>query len=320
MSAERARLGGLYGHLAHYLVFAVTSLHAGVGRTVAEAVELPAQKDHLGLPVIWSSSIKGCMRSSFRRKAGEKMIDIEKAIFGWEIGKPEDYSSSISMLDAQLLAIPMRSLRGVFVIATTPLLLERVKTIFALVKEANKIKLIDEILKLGAPIVASPDVLIEDNLVINETPVKAEVKEQLKELIKKLLPAEFPIREIIAQHFAVLDDDMGIEMMKRSLIPVTRIALDYNKKTVRTGALWTEEYVPEMTILHTAIIYDKSRMPIERVADEALKEEVKKLKEDASKVLVTLRKNLGADDRGDFYLVLGGHETIGKGIVKFCAW
>jgi CRISPR/Cas system CMR subunit Cmr4 (Cas7 group RAMP superfamily) len=40
----------------------------------------------------------------------------------------------------------------------------------------------------------------------------------------------------------------------------------------------------------------------------------------AEKLFEELMSTLKSKDKKDFYLVLGGHETIGKGIVKFCGW
>jgi hypothetical protein len=49
-----------------YLLFAVTPIHAGIGREEEEYVDLPIQRDFLGLPVIWESSIKGALRTNYR--------------------------------------------------------------------------------------------------------------------------------------------------------------------------------------------------------------------------------------------------------------
>ena len=48
-------------------IYALTPLHPGAGKAAAggSPVELPVQRDEFGFPTIWSSSLKGVLRSSF---------------------------------------------------------------------------------------------------------------------------------------------------------------------------------------------------------------------------------------------------------------
>ena len=84
--------------------YALTPLHPGAGRAVGGGpADLPVQRDEFGLPTIWSSSLKGFLRSSFELKARGAQRDEERvanetfvrAVFGPEPASPEvsEYSS-----------------------------------------------------------------------------------------------------------------------------------------------------------------------------------------------------------------------------------
>ena len=299
-----------------YILFPLTPLHAGSGRAVAEAVDLPVQKDAFGCPVIWASSLKGALRSSFRTKRGGRITLEERAIFGPEIGEGGDYASALDVLEARLLAMSTRSLKGVYAYVTMPHLLERAKILLEYLEAygvSKRSHLIGGILEEGTPVATTDKLLVnEDMLVLAEEPitdvkVSGELRKRVSDLIKNVrLPIE---GNEVADRFVVVDDNIGKSLIRKSLTTSTRVALDYAKKTVRRGALWTEEYVPEMALLYTAM-----QMTDAKIRSEELR--ISKAKDLLEELLMTL----GADDNGNFYLVLGGHETVGKGIVKFCSW
>jgi CRISPR-associated protein Cmr4 len=83
----------------------------------------------------------------------------------------------------------------------------------------------------------------------------------------------------------------------------TRIAIDYEKKVARVGALWTEEYLPEFSIAYSLILVSKPRKSNDKIKT-------------ASDVIKSLLEGLGGN-LDEFSLILGGDETIGRGIVKF---
>jgi len=310
-----------------YILFPLTPLHAGTGRTLMAAADLPVQKDTFGYPVLWGNSLKGALRSTFRRRTSaqtnnmQKPTIIEKAIFGPDIGITEDYASAITILEARLFALPVRSLQGVYAYVTTPHLLKRTKTLLEYLASLNapnvsqKIQTISHMLEKEEkiPIASSNELLITSGtLVLAEETITnvtsdADLASDIKNLLEKV---NLPINiEDISKRFVIIDDNRGKQLIRKSLLLLTRTALDYRTKTVRAGALWTEEYVPEMSLFYTTIMMRESKLKKEQETPHT-----------PTQLLNKLLTTLNSDQNGNFYLILGGHETIGKGIVKFCTW
>ena len=302
-----------------YILFPLTPLHAGSGRAIMEAVDLPVQKDAFGYPLLWSSSLKGALRSAFRRRKKEQ-VDFEKAIFGPDVEMTEDYASAITILEARLLALPARSLKRIYAYVTTPHLLKRARNMLEYLEILNpdisqKKQAIDRVLEKGEkmPITSSNGLFVEPGTLVlaEETITGVTSDEALASDIENLLKGvNLPIDiKDVSQRFVVVDDDRGKQLIRKSLPFLTRTALDYKKKTVKPGALWTEEYVPEMSLFYTTVLMGEPKLNEGREAAGSPNE-----------LMNELLKTLNSDTNGNFYLVLGGHETIGKGVVKFCAW
>jgi CRISPR-associated protein Cmr4 len=95
-------------------LFTRTPLHVGAGSSVG-AVDQPVIRErHTRFPVIPGSSIKGVLRDGYTAS------DNAKEIFG-----EQDYSGSVSFGEARLLAFPVRSAKGAFAFAVSPLTLQR---------------------------------------------------------------------------------------------------------------------------------------------------------------------------------------------------
>lgn len=95
-------------------IFTRTPLHVGAGSSVG-AVDQPIIRErHTRFPVIPGSSIKGVMRDYLGSE--ENLRDI----FG-----EQDFAGSISFGEARLLAFPVRSAKGAFAFAVSPLTLQR---------------------------------------------------------------------------------------------------------------------------------------------------------------------------------------------------
>jgi len=304
-----------------YLLFAVTPIHAGIGREEGEYVDLPIQRDFLGLPVIWGSSIKGALRTTYRIKktkagsSGEPTEtlgeDEESIIFGPERERAHEHAGSLLIIDAKSFIVPVPSLKGVVSFATCPLMLENAKKVFELCDRSDLATKVHEIIKLSKceekAIVSSNKIVIDEKVLLRDTVFNVTVEDELRQKINNLFSnLNIPIsKDFISERIALLPDDEGVPFLSRSTMSITRIALDYRTKTVKGGALWTEEYVPEYTMFVTALIALPPRKPDVSAGPSA--------------IIEALRRVI-ADGQKDFYIILGGHETIGKGIMKFCGW
>ncbi|MDJ0270642.1 MAG: type III-B CRISPR module RAMP protein Cmr4 [Aigarchaeota archaeon] len=102
------------------LLKSLTNLHPGVGRA-GGIVDLPVQKDNLGFPIIYSSSLKGVLKSALWQFDRNAAI----TLFGPDLEDEEKFTSAVAILDAFTLVFPVRSLEGVYAYVTSPLLLNR---------------------------------------------------------------------------------------------------------------------------------------------------------------------------------------------------
>ena len=306
-------LAPIYTYVVPYLVFAVTPVHAGVGRGFEEHVELPIQRDSLGVPCIWGSSIKGALRTAFYRSKGGQSSD-EKVIFGPERDEAHEHAGAMNVLDAKLLFVPIPSIKEGYVFATTGLMLSRAKMILEVANRQDKVgvlsKLIDLLDGSSGALVSSKGLVVDGKVWLGDRPIEANTAHcnNVYTLIGELFQGlNLPINASwIARRAVVLHDGDGLRLVSRSTMALTRIALKRETKTVREGALWDEEYVPEMSMFITALLFsDSRRAGFERKAEDLYRD---------------LLKALCSPNNGDFYLILGGHETIGKGVVKFCRW
>ena len=115
--------------------YGVTPVHMGAGSAIG-AIDNPIQREvHTQHPAFAGSGIKGALRHHFNRAwpAEGKSGGFIPRIFGPETNA-SDYAGALSLSDAQLVALPVRSLKGAYVYATCPLALARVKRLAGLAK------------------------------------------------------------------------------------------------------------------------------------------------------------------------------------------
>lgn len=85
-----------------FIIECLTNMHVGSGNTAGGTIDLEVQRDEVtGLPVIFSSSLKGALREHFEQKLNCK--DLADLMFG-----TPDQKGQIRILQAQLLSRPMR--------------------------------------------------------------------------------------------------------------------------------------------------------------------------------------------------------------------
>ena len=331
-------------------IHALTPLHPGAGRFGAtEVVDLPVQRDEFGFPTIWSSSLKGVLRSSFELRARSQTDEAKqvadetfvRAVFGPEPASPEvsEYSSAISVLDARLLMIPARSLKGVWCYLTSPHLLNYYRVYLEVASEyAPQLKTnLEGVKKLveaaesafkskgadadRAALVSDERCVIRSDqrsvIVLNEEEFAAEVRSELAG-IWNFLPTGIEQRSI-----AVVTDDVAERLVRKSLVVQPRVRLDYERKTVSRGGLWDEEYLPQRTLMVSLIVARQPRQSLSKIAERIAKNlresenEAKELVDKALKSLSDLDATAILSKLSELKsAVLGGKETVGKGVAK----
>jgi CRISPR-associated protein Cmr4 len=183
--------------------------------------------------------------------------------------------------------------------------------------------------------------LVGNNAVLNEMTLPAKMHDAAVRLAS-LFPGE--VGKLVGeQGLVVVGDDVVGELVRRSLLVQTRVRLDYRRKTVASGGLWEEEYVPQFTIFVTVLFCTGVKAAKER-AEAFAKNDVKKIKlqvspEEEAKMKDELQRRyieiMSTLERPDAVckevfkagdgsqirsLVFGGKETVGKGLASVVIW
>lgn len=210
--------------------FTRTPLHVGCGSSVG-AIDLPVLRERAtDLPVIPGSTIKGVLADLFldgnlkRTDEGVKLL-----------GNDDTNNASRGKLligEARLLAFPVRSAKGGFVWATSPLLLARQGVEFT--------QELGEMDGYGSEKVAFGEAFVLEEYKINrKDDVPAEVIDKLASL------CDLPLwKTTLADRLVVLSDTMLAYFAKNACEIAHHNKIDDETGVVAQGALFSQENVP----------------------------------------------------------------------------
>ncbi|MEM1725039.1 MAG: type III-B CRISPR module RAMP protein Cmr4 [Thermoplasmata archaeon] len=301
-------------------LIAETPVHAGSGSEVG-IVDLPIQRErYTDFPKIESSGLKGCIREVFESSSREIEVNSKKIsvndkscislVFGPE--GEEAHAGAMTITDARILLFPVKSLKGVFAWITCPMVLERFKKDL----EFIGISRFDSI-DFGNLVNTLPkqtNLSISSKVVLEEFTFEVKENETTSEIAKWLADAVFPNdntydfwREKLKKDFVILSNDDFKHFVKTSTEVITRTKIDDLTGTVASGALWTEEYLPQDTVLYSLVMFTSPR-----VENDAQKGVFKadSPQEEAKLVSEFFEKGLPS------VIQIGGNQTIGKGFVR----
>jgi len=278
-------------------IHAQTPLHPGSG-TALGTVDLPVQRErHTQWPVIQGSTLKGILRDACRRASGSN-ADLFAA-FGPETAEADKHAGALSLTDARILAFPVRSLKGVFAWITCPAVLERV------VRDVNLAQVNGAALQLpNAPAKdkalcqQTSALLVDGNKLVLEE-FEFECTSDTSAVANWVATHAFGENdrftlERFKSHMVILHDDDFTHFVRHATEVVARVGLDYERKTVRSGALFYEEFLPAETLFYSVVLASPSRREGHGKS--------------AREVLDYLRGKM------PHVLQIGGDETIGKGL------
>ncbi|RTZ58182.1 MAG: type III-B CRISPR module RAMP protein Cmr4 [Gammaproteobacteria bacterium] len=290
---------------------AITPVHMGAGQGL-DHIDLPIQREqHTKFPIFYASGIKGALRQLALEIAKEKckgysLTEINNLVENSECPKEEqnsernekqdcekaietlvkifgsqDCKGSLTISDAKILFFSVKSLKGVFAYVTCPYVLNRYG------EDTGKGKIFDSEIAEGK-IFASETLKVEGSKAVLEEFEFENIGEP-KEVIEKLnLPED--LKNKISQRVAIVSDDIFSYFVENLTEVVNRIKIDPETGTVdkKTGGLWTEEYLPAESVLYSLWFENED--------------------------LNSAEENYLPSDGS--LLILGGDQTVGKGIVK----
>lgn len=280
-------------------LYAETPMHVGTGVGLG-AVDMPIQREkHTDYPIIQASGVKGALRDTaelqWRNTNGG--TEIIKSIFGADSENRDiTHASAMSPSDARILLFPVRALNGVFIWITSPTVLQRYKQETGL-QDAPEVPQIE---RNSNVLVSDAKRLIGGQIMLEEYTYPAEFSDLAQGWANHFAvhalhnDTDVYWKQRLYTHLAILPDDEFRDFVKYSTDIVTRIHIDDVKKTVKDGALFTQELLPADSLLYSLVHVTNSR-------DE---------KATADEVTGILRNAIG--DR----LQIGGDETVGRGRVR----
>ncbi|MCI0427401.1 MAG: type III-B CRISPR module RAMP protein Cmr4, partial [Nitrospiraceae bacterium] len=251
------------------------------------------------------------LKRSRRRVANEDDPLLVAAFGPGKVDESSAHAGAISLTDARILAFPVRSLRGVFAWVTCSAVLERLNRDLALSGQPP-LKLSFSLGKEEAVCPGTSPLLVDGNkLVLEEfeftqtkkaedapcedNPEKKTTK-TIADWIAARAVSDDATAKRIASHLVVLHNDDFTHFVRHATEIVARIGLDYERKTVRTGALFYQEFLPAETLFYSVVLANASRNA--------------NLAKKAGEIL----DYVGGRVKEVPVLQIGGDETTGKGI------
>ena len=239
------------------------------------------------------------LRAACNERSGNGADSCPKvlAAFGPPTGSASDHAGAVALSDARILAFPVRSLRGVFAWVTCRGVLVRLARDLAIVGRRAALTIPNPRPNVAACPAGSPLVTGSRKMILEEFEFSCkDLNSDVPEWVARRAVADQDTRERIRQHLVVLHDDDFTHFVQHATEVAARIGLDYETKTVRSGALFYEEYVPAETLFYSLVLCRRSYSEQHRAS--------------GAEILEWLRSQQIR------HLQIGGGATIGKGICR----
>lgn len=290
-------------HTAVFL-YAVSPVHMGAGDAVG-VVDNPIQREkHTGHPSFAGSGIKGAIRHAWRQLAGEGAEALLDRVFGPASGSSDLHAGALSFGDAQLVALPVRSLKGGYVYASCPLALARTRRLLQMLGITVDWPEPGEVAD-GQVLVSHAGLLSGDKLHLEAFEYRASVSTELGECAAGVAGCALPpgpehdfFRNKLKADLVLLSNgDFGYFAHNATLVE-THVRIDDETGAAAKGGLFYTENLPPESLLVAPLLASATRS---RAKDEQL---------EAVEVLGKIRQAI------DGKLVqLGGDATTGRGLV-----
>jgi CRISPR-associated protein Cmr4 len=284
-----------------YWLHALSSTHAGIGRGVGY-IDLPIDRDGVtGWPIIRGSAFKGVWADHHRATTEARQNNAAlRAAFGIAGDDNNSNAGALIPTDAKIVSLPVRSFRGTFAWASSPLVLQMLRRTLCLAGYTD-VPVAPASLEEGKAHHATISSLVEgNNIYLEDLDFTAQKCDTATEwaswFASRVFTDDTAWQEQFKKRFVVLPDNAFDFLCETGTEVHTRVRIDDDTKTVANGALWTEESLPAETILMGLIQCDRvfGRDGKEIKADDLLKQFTDK----------------------PLNLQIGGKATVGRGQVR----
>lgn len=288
-------------------LYSESFLHPGAG-TSTGAIDLPVQREvHTGYPVIAASGLKGSLRELAEKKLDDQ--ELVNGIFGPEVDKGKQdtaYAGALSVGDAKLLILPVRSFTRTFFWVTCPLAVGRLERDLRIAEVAVDWEKIEEPLP-GAALIPKDCKVEAEKLFCEELDFKVTQDERVTNLAQSLAN-QWSASQLGKAYHDKLQGDLAV-INNSDFRYLTRFGTQVSarnkltsKKTTgklsngEEGNLWYEETLPPETIFYAPIFAEPARGGQTEL-------------DSGEKVWEKLKGQILADQ----LIQIGGNETLGQG-------
>lgn len=272
---------------------ALSPLHVGIGHSPS-AIDLPIARDKAtNFPIVPGSGLKGALRASARQR-GKEVV----RVFGPETHNASEHAGGLHFGDAQLVALPVRSLSGTFAWVSSPYLLMRLARDLKASGKSDLPKIPNVVRREQALVGSSQSALSAGDegkdieIYLEDLDFRAQTSSDVaawgRQIASGALNAEW--KEFFEQRFLVVHDDIMRHLSVYAIDISSRNRLENDTKTVAKGALWTEENLPSETILASFAYFSPNKRTLDT---DGLKQVLSELCSEA--------------------LFLGGNTSVGRG-------
>lgn len=252
----------MFQRQAAVFLYAVSPVHMGAGSAVG-VIDNPIQRErHTRHPSFAGSGIKGALRHGFEAIGGDpKLID---RLFGPPSQSGDLHAGALSFGDAQLVAFPVRSLKGGYVYATCPQALARAQRLLKLVgvKTGWKVPEVAE----GQCLVANTALITGDRLHLEAFEYAARVSQDLPVLSQDLAAKALPpgaandfFRTKLAQDLVVLSDTDFSYFVEHATLVEPHVRINETTGTADDGGLFYTENLPPESLLLAPLMASATR-------------------------------------------------------------
>ena len=228
---------------------AESAIHAGVGQLPA-AVDLPVARERAtGFPYIAASSLKGSLRA-----AAKEDWENDEARLQQVFGKM-DSAGALSIGDARLALLPVRSLQSSFFWVTCPYVLERLQ------RDAAMAGMVLPQLTAALPEIAKGTALgyKAETVYLEELSFTVQKHLQAEEAaaIFNVLWAHDSLKTRCPKQLLILNDEEFAYFARYALAVQAHNVLEADTKTSKK--LWYAETLPPDSLLYTTVLVRRSQ-------------------------------------------------------------
>ena len=297
----------MFEQRAAMFLYCVSPVHMGTGQAIG-VIDNPIQRErHTGHPCFAGSGIKGAVRHSFELLRGErKYLD---RLFGPEARSDQLHAGAVSFGDAQLVAMPVRSLKEGFVWATCAQALWRTRRLLELVGVELDWPAVEDIPE-GHCRVCDKALLYQDKLHLEGFEYTALPPDGIEKVAQDLAAKAIPegkdfeyFRRKLQRHLVLLSDTDFAFFAQHGTLVEPHVRINPETGTADEGGLFYTENLPPEAILVAPVLASQTR---DGDGDRW----------DAGAVMNVIKKVInGKEGKQCNLLQIGGDATTGRGLV-----